>query len=80
MSDGCKHLKMNVMKTKLFLLSLLLTSLNACHSPAMPKPGEPTLVITNPEIPALPLPWKVVKGSRITYLSVNLEGKRLIFH
>lgn len=58
---------MNVMKTKLFLLSLLFMTLGACHRPALPNPGEPTLVIKNLEKPVFSLPWRVVKGARIAY-------------
>lgn len=58
---------MNVMKTKLFLLSLLFMILGACHRPALPNPGEPTLVIYNPDKPAFNLPWRIVKGARIAY-------------
>jgi hypothetical protein len=60
-----KQLQMNVMKTKIILLSLLFLCALSCRKPLLPKPGEPTLKVSRSEKPALKLPWGVVKGTRL---------------
>lgn len=52
------------MKTKIFLLSLLLICALGCRKPAFPKPGEPTIESVNFEKPAMDLPWKVTKSKQ----------------
>lgn len=58
------------MKTKITVFALLCLFLGSCHNmPGMDRPVNPEISGSTQSRPAMGLPWRVMKGSRIATLS-----------
>ena len=66
------------MKAKFFLFAFLSLLFTQCRKPSLPKPGEPVIDVRASDKPAIPLPWKAIKGARLASIA-NLERTPRIF-